>query len=202
MKKTHIKTYIIVAILISIVGISIAYAALQQQLQIKTNASVQSSQTSWNIVITENYCSGRQNRSVPGSGTPRDVQGYKVEIKGTTVTVSNAIIRAPGDTFGCRFYIENKGEVDAKVQSITGPTITFSGTGSTADEDVSLVQSNISCQYGNWTDGQGGISIGNLLAAGAKREIEVGYCFSMDMPKLPTNPVTFSATYTINFEQA
>ena len=197
MKKNHAKTYIIVAILISIVGISIAYAALSQQLQIKTNASIQSSQTSWNFVITENYCYGLQY-----DDTQRNVEGYKVDIKGTTVTISNVIIRAPGDTFGCNFSIENKGEVDAKVQSVSGPTTTFSGTGSNASADANLVKSNISCAYGDWWNPRNSISIGDKLPAGAKKNIEIGYCFNKNMLTLPTNPVTFSSTFSINFEQA
>ena len=175
MKKDHIKTYIIIAILISVIGMGIAYAALSQQLQIKTNASVQSSQTSWNIVMTKELCYGQENYKGSGGNRPRNVEGYSLDIKG---------------------------EVDAKVQSISGPTTTFSGTGSNASADANLVQSNMNCQYGDWWNPRKSISIGDTLPAGVKKEIEVGYCFSINMPNLPTNPVTFSSTFSINFEQA
>ena len=196
MKKNHAKTYIIVAILISIVGISIAYAALSQQLQIKTNASIQSSQTSWNFVITENYCYGLQY-----DDTQRNVEGYKVDIKGTTVTISNVIIRAPGDTFGCNFSIENKGEVDAKVQSKSPPKTTFSGTGSNATADANLVKTGL-WTYSQWNNPRTEINIGDILSAGEKKEIEIGFGFNVNMTTFPTNSVTFSITFSINFEQA
>ncbi len=194
MKKSHIKTYIIVAILISIIGISIAYAALQQQLQIKTNASVQSSQTSWNIVIEKDYCTQRGYTTNTGDMT----------VNGLTLTISNYTFKAPNDRFTCYFYIENKGEIDAKISSLDYKEPTISGTGSTATEDSALVKTNLwkALNWYNWPS-LSPISKGDKVLAGEKKRAEITYSINETMTTLPTNPVTFTnATYTINFEQA
>ena len=192
MKKSHIKTYIIVAILISIVGISIAYAALSQQLQIKTNTTVQSSQTSWNIVISKDSCSTYGGHTVFGT----------VEISGTTVTISNIKFQAPGDCFGCTFSIENKGEVKAKISSIDYKAPTFSGTGSNATADQKLINDNL-WKIFRWGDPDAEFKVGDILSPGEKKLITLQYGIQQSMATLPTNPVTFSnVVNTINFEQA
>ena len=193
MKRNHTKTYIIISMFISIVGISIAYAALSQQLQIKTTTTVQSSQTSWNIVIEKDGC---LKRGYTNTGD--------MTVNGSTITISNFTFKAPNDRFTCYFYVENKGEIDAKISSIDYKEPTISGTGSTATEDSALVKTNLwkALNWYNWPS-LSPISKGDKVLAGEKKRAEITYSINETMTTLPTNSVTFSnAVYTINFEQA
>ncbi len=198
MKKNHAKTYIIVAILISIVGISIAYAALSQQLQIKTNASVQSSQTSWNIVFNISKCDAYR-RSKAGTMT----------LDGNTITISNFILLAPDSGVSCYFSVENKGEVNAKIASINYQEPTLSGTGTSASTDVELVKSKLyvgiqKCENDSTTTNCSSINPATFQAAlSSGTKISFRLIFGLeDAEQLPTNPVTFSnAKFTVNFLQ-
>ncbi len=192
MKKDHIKTYIIVAIFISIIGISIAYASLSQQLQIKTSATVQDTKTSWNIVFEQDDC------YVVGFATKGTVKVDK-----TSVIISGFTLQAPGDSFACDLYIKNKGDVDAKISSVEDKNWpTFTGMGSTATEDEMLIRSYI---WGNfkWNSPTADIKVGEIIPSESTKKVRIQYGIRAEMPTLPANPVTFSnAVTTINFEQA
>ncbi len=194
MKKSHIKTYIIVAILISVIGISIAYAALQQQLQIKTNTTVQSSQTSWNISYETLNCS--INRGYAKIGT--------MSVSGTTITLSGFVFQAPNSMVECYFNIINNGEISAKILSIEPKTV-FTGSGTSKTTDETLISSHFRDlnQVVRWTDSSDWPSVkaGDKVLAGQTRKVALTFGIN-DMASLPTNPVNFSMTYTINFEQA
>ncbi len=185
MKKNHAKTYIIVAILISVIGISIAYAALSQQLQIKTNTTVQSSQTSWNVSLRKEDCY-----------TYHSAKKGTMEVNKTSVTISGFTLQAPNDDFSCVLYVENKGEVAAKITSINYIGPTFAGTGTSADADAKLISTNF------WHAIEG-IEKDDILNPGEEKRFGIGFGIQSSMTTLPTNPVTFTnATYTINFSQA
>ncbi len=188
MKRNHIKTYIILIIFISIIGISIAYASLNQQLQIKTSTTVQSSQTSWNIVISKDSCYTKGHAIL---GT--------VEITGTTFTLSNFKFQAPGDNFACVFIIENKGEIDAKISSANVTWPTASGINTTSDQK--LINENLWRVF-KWDSPTADVKIGDTIPSGSEKKILIQYGINSTMPTLPTNPVPFSAVATINFEQA
>ena len=195
MKKTYIKVYIIIAIFLSIIGISIAYAALSQQLQIKTTTTVQSSQTSWNVHFKE----------ADGCFTTGNVKTGTMTFQNTSITISNFILQTPGDEIRCYFYIKNEGQIKAKISSInyTAPTFTGNGTSKTTDE--TLVKSNflnhIEIHYSD--ENNPALTQGFTLNAGEKVYCRVRFTLSNSMTTLPTNSVTFTnATYSINFEQA
>ncbi len=182
MKNTHAKTYIIVVILISIVGISIAYAALSQQLQIKTNTTVQSSQTSWNIVLEADGCSS----------------GGTITVNGMTVTVSGLTLKKPGDDLRCYFYIHNKGELDAKISSVDYQTPIYGGS----DNDVALVSGFIGLGVRWPRDNWPYLVKGDTVLSTERKRVEVQLYLRSEMTSLPINPVTYSRTWIINFEQA
>ncbi len=193
MKKKHFKIYIVITIFILIIGISIAYATLSQTLKVNTTTTIQSSQTSWNIVITRSHC------TQGGYTNPGDMK-----VNGATITISNFTFKAPNDRFTCYFYIENKGEIAAKISSINYKEPAISGTGTTATEDSVLVKNNL-WKALNWNDWPSirGVTIGDKVLAGEKKFAEIVYGINESMTTLPNNPVTFTnAVYTINFEQA
>ena len=186
MKKSTVKTYIILTIFLSIMGISIAYAALQQQLQIKTSASVQSSQTSWNIRFLD---------SVDRCITTGNVKVGTLSIQNTSITISNFTLQTPGDEMRCYFWIENAGQIKAKISSInyTAPTYTGSGTSKTTDE--TLVKSNLSnyieihAAPDNDPKNNPALTQGFTLNAGEKVYCRVRFTLSNSMTTLPTNSV-------------
>ncbi len=195
MKKNHAKTYIIVAIFLSIVGISIAYAALSQQLQIKTSTTVQSSQTSWNVHFIK----------ADGCFTTGNVKIGTMTIQNTSITISNFILQTPGDEIRCYFHIKNEGQINAKISSIDYKEPTFTGSGTSKTTDEALIKNNLSHTielYNNGNDAKA-LPTGEKFYVGIDRYCRVRFTLSNAMTTLPTNSVTFTnATYTINFEQA
>ena len=197
MKRNHIKTYIILIIFISIIGISIAYAALSQQLQIKTNTTVQSSQTSWNISYQKEECYVEKGYVKLGTMT----------VNGTTITLSGFAFQAPSSIAYCYFDIINNGEINAKIASISGPEIIYTGSGVTKDEDEEKIKDSFSKFYkiyyfARWPENSWSpIKEGDKVLAGETRKVVLSVGTDDSMTTLPTNPVNFSMTYTINFEQ-
>ena len=194
MKKTHAKTYIIIAIFLSIIGISIAYASLSQQLQIKTNTTVQSSQTSWNISYQPLNCEAYDYAKL---GT--------MTVNGTTITLSGFALQTPSSLAYCYFNIINNGEINAKISSISGPNTVFTGSGSTKNEDEKLIKEHFfDGSFARWKTGNNWqiLKNGDKVLVGETRTVVLSVMLDNTMTTLPTNPVNFSITYTINFEQA
>ncbi len=193
MKKDHIKTYIIVAIFISIIGISIAYAALSQQLQIKTSTTVQDTKTSWNVKITNVSCSDN-NYATHG----------EVKFTDTTVTISNIVLKVPYSYVGCNITIKNAGQIAAKFSGYTKTTPKLTGSGSTATEDVNLIKSHLIEEFKDVSTNKDMNEFKNeLLAVGSTRVMRLVFGITNDLTTLPTNPVTISDySHTINYIQA
>ena len=185
MKKKHFKVYIVITIIILIIGISIAYATLSQTLKVNSTTTIQSSKTSWNIVLREEEC---YVKAFVKKGT--------MEVDGRSVTISGFTLQAPSDYFSCWFSVENKGEVAAKISSINHPAPTIAGTGTSASADATLIRNNLIQDFS-------GLKEGDILKPDEERRCGIGFGLREEMTVLPTNPVTFTnAVYTINFEQA
>lgn len=133
MSKT--KNVIIGGLLIAIVAMSVGYAALAQQLTINGTANINAS---WNIAFTkivEGTLTGATTKDTP-------------TISGTSATFE-VDLAYPGATATYDITVENKGSIDATLQSISGldatnssePTqIQYEITGITAGEDLNSTE--------------------------------------------------------------
>ncbi len=190
MSSHYFKSFIIVAIIIAIVGISLAYAGLSQTLNIKTTTSVQSQTTSWNVHF-----------ATADSGTSTNADKGTISLTNTTVTINGVVLKAPGASVTYTFYVKNDGQVPAQLNTLTRLTPSLSGTGTTATSDATIVQQNYSCSL---TQANGSaFSEGYKLNSGSSVQLKLVISYSADTSSLPIGDVVVSNLgYTLNFVQA
>ena len=113
-KDKGFKVMAVVALLIAVVGLSIAYAGYTATLTVEGTATVKSA---WEIVWTT-----LDNGTATGYA---DVDDKTLAIDETDQAISGDIgnLRAPGDTIKYTWKAENKGEIDATLTGVTLGTL-------------------------------------------------------------------------------
>ena len=122
------KKYLIMitAVILGLAGITIAYAALSQQLTVTVNKVTQTAQT-WNVALT----TGTLTATVEGTGDTGRNCGTATATA-TAITVDDTSLSKPGDGCVYTFVVKNTGTIAAKLGTITPtkPTSTTCGTAS------------------------------------------------------------------------
>ena len=136
-RKTSQKSMAIVvgALLVVIVGISVAYAAMSSSLTINATNVTQSS-ISWNV----GFQSGSVTPVAGGSGDTGRSCGTAT-VTSSSVTVANTTLSKPDDSCTYALVIKNTGGIDAKLGSITPKS----------PDSTSCTNSNASMVCGNIT---------------------------------------------------
>ena len=111
------KNILLGLLIVGLVSMTVAYASLTQTLQINSSAKVASGM--WSVhfkAIT--------------SGNPVTTSGYatstssSLTLNDTSVTTPTVTLKAPGDSITYLFDVINDGEIDAKLTSVTLPSVT------------------------------------------------------------------------------
>ena len=194
MKDNYFKGLCIVAICIAVVGISIAYASLQQVLNISATGKVQSSEKSWKVHF------------VAGSSSAGVVTGHAtagtMTLQDTSVSISGVVLKAPGDAVTYTFKVQNDGEIPAKISTYTPPSIVLSPSNSSASPSANTeaIKSYVKCEitYG----GSGVPTKDDKLAAGASKEVTVKISYDASANLLPNQDINVSTgTASITYVQ-
>ena len=181
---------LIAILIISIVTLTVAYAALSETLSIQGSAKVNAS--NWNIKL-ENSTS--QTNSKTGTAT------YTTPVvNGTTISYSVGLTK-PSDSVTLYFDVLNSGDVTGEITSIISSTPTCtSATGNTADADLVCNNLEISLVY---SDGSA-VSIGDVIntegyrclngstSSKTKAYIKLVVKLKDSMTSVPTSEVTIS----------
>ena len=184
------KNALIALLIIGLVSMTIAYAALTQQLQINAGAKVLNKSATWDIHFANvvagtpvGYASISQGKSLTGTGT-------------TTLSGLEVTLKAPGDSLSYTFDVVNNGSINAKINTngVSIPNIAnLTVTGS--EGDVAIVKSNLeySLVYatGDVNAGQTPAA-GDTLAAGQSRKLKLTISYKSNATSLPSNDVTVS----------
>ena len=143
-KKRGITLAIVVALVVAIISLGVAFAAFSTTLNINGTATVQAS--SWKIYFVPDPSTSTNE---PGSATnildaditPGNYAGFtSTATKGTTNTVAattitwNAKFKTPGDTIKYTIHVHNGGSYNAQIASTNGintPSITCTGSETT-----------------------------------------------------------------------
>lgn len=174
MKKTRKKqankqNALIVALLSTVGAMAVGYAALATTLTINGTATVDSE---WDVEIT----------GITASGDGKDDDGSPA-FTATTATF-DAILEKPGDVRTYTITVENKGTIDAKLDSIT-----LDPAGDTAG-----------CADITYTVDAAPTS-GSTLAAEDSTTVEISAKFN-DVEELPESTCSKSITGTLKYVQA
>lgn len=117
MNKDRKAMYVsLIALAIAVVGVSIAYAALSTSLKIKFGAVTQSAIT-WDVRLNKGTSVGIV------SGTNETTCG-NATVTESSVTLDNVGLSKPGDQCTYPLTVQNKGDIDANLQSITATSPT------------------------------------------------------------------------------
>jgi len=216
-KERKIKTLSLVALIVAVLGLTVAFAALSQTLTINGSASVNAAE--WDIHF-ENI---NKISSYEGSFNSEPV------LNGTSISNLNVTITKPGDSAALEFDIKNTGTINAKISSIeisklctlqsSVESCDWNNDGEVTQEDIDKVNDNISyivvyCDDNINNGYEKELKVNDTLNAGSIKHAYVGITyskvlFSGDIPtqeeatELPKRNLTFNdLSVTINYVQA
>ena len=179
----------IIALVISIIGLTVGYAAMQQTLKITSSSSVNPG--SWNVSFTT------VNATTTGSATCPAATGTN----STSVKISGIVLTKPGDACTYTATVKNSGTLSAKLSAAgTASTPTFTGTGTNASTDATTVKNNTTFTI---TPSSEIDTAGDTLATNGTGTVTMKITYNSAATTLPSASVTISNwTYTLPFVQA
>ena len=107
-RNERTRNIILIVLAVCLIGITVAYATLSQNLNISGVAKV--GKTSWNIHFTKVLTPKAEGYAEGGKAT--------LNSDSTVLTVSEGILKVPGDTITYVFDVINEGDLDAEVETV------------------------------------------------------------------------------------
>ncbi len=180
-KQRRIKMLSLSAVIVAVLGLTVAFAALSTTLNINGTAYLDAAK--WGIRF-ENLSSPTKIGSATTTGTAKIEESKAAEITGMNVSLS-----IPGDKIVYIVDLVNKGTINAKIDNI---------------EKTVLTQEQQRYLTFKVTDPNGyEIKQGDILSAGETKKITITIEFIKDLTKedLPKQTSTISLSYKLNFVQ-
>ena len=171
-KDLEVKDYkiiVIIALILGIIGLSIAFAAMSSTLKIN--------------FANDDY----------GSTTGSAIAG-SIYLKSTSIVIMDAKLNKPGDSVTYTFDVVNNGIIDAELSSITNLRPIFTGSGNDKVNDENIIRNNYIYSL-TYEDGSK-INIKDELKVGEKVRMKLTMAYKGDVLDTPNNPVTITNTGT------
>lgn len=169
------------ALVLSVVGISIGFAAMSTDLTINGSAEVVPS--SWDIKFKDlsspTITGDAEVTTAPTITSDTHIGNYAVKLT------------KPGDSVTYTFKVANDGTIDAKLTDFIKATPTFTGTGATASADATIVQNNFVYTV-TYSDDTAITKNTDELDAESYKTVKLVVGYKADATELPTNTVTIS----------
>ena len=187
-RNERTRNIILIVLAVCLIGITVAYATLSQNLNISGVANVD--KTSWDIHFTNVL-----TPKVEGQATG----GKAVLNSGSTVlTISEGTLSAPGDKITYIFDVINEGDLPAEVETtLTQMESCKAENGS----DVSMFCNKIGLDL-VYADTKEKVQKSDRLLSGETKTLNLIITYDKDklLTSLPTSPITLSnITSTINY---
>ena len=197
-KERRIKTLSLVALIVAVLGLTVAFAALSQTLTINGTASINSA--TWDVHfanLSEASTTGDASVSTPPT------------LNATSISDFEAVLTKPGDSITYEFDIVNGGTIDATISNFTedvGFCTSLIGSQVNDDNDASycdlddsndVTESDISIANNNFTytltykDGGEKVKRGDTLGKGETKRVVLKLEFNADSDWLPTHDLKF-----------
>ena len=210
MEKTRkIKIISLCALLVAVLGLTVAFAALSQTLTIKGSAAVNAA--SWDIHFEKT--SGKETE-VKGAATFTEPT-----LSGTTIENFSATLTKPGDSVIYYFDIVNNGTVDAQIESYNFPrafndcftninkysycmNFDFNSDGNLNALDKSVYFDLFNYQL-VYADTDKSVTQGDTINAGETKHMKLVIEYKDTATELPENNITLTSSVpiTITYEQ-
>ena len=210
MEKTRkIKIISLCALLVAVLGLTVAFASLSQTLTINGSAAVDAA--SWDIHFEKT--SGKETE-VKGAATFTEPT-----LSGTTIENFSATLTKPGDSVTYYFDIVNNGTVDAVVSSYDFPLAireclknnnAYSYCMNFDSNDDGVVDGSDYAMYLTmftsglrYADTDEGVTQGDTINAGETKHMKLFFEYKDTATELPKNNLTLTSKnpITITYEQ-
>lgn len=180
MKDGKKTVYYVVAfaLVLSVVGISIGFAAMSSQVTIGGQASV--TPANWKIKFVN--LSSAQIEGDAEVVTEPQIQSD------THIGDYEVNLTKPGDSVTYTFDITNEGTIDAELSSYTFANPTMTGTGTNATADANIVKDNFIYTL-TYADGSK-INTNDELKKDETKSLKLTIGYNSAATELPTNPVS------------
>ena len=172
---------VVLALVLSVVGISIGFAAMSTDLTI--NGSAEVVPASWDIKFKDlsspTITGDAEVTTAPTITSDTHIGNYAVKLT------------KPGDSVTYTFKVANDGTIDALLTNFIKATPTFTGTGATAAADATIVQNNFVYTI-TYSDDTAITKNTDELDAKSYKTVKLVVGYKDDATTLPTNAVTIS----------
>ena len=144
MKDRKTMIVIIIALIISIIGLGIAFAAFSQTLTINGNATVEA--TNWEVVF-EGMTSASTIDIPTTTGTAQEITRPTIKNNATEISTYSVSLQTPGDSVTYNFKVHNKGSFAANLGTLTisgvnKPLSPISGANLVTDSSIATANAN------------------------------------------------------------
>lgn len=178
-KNREVKIIAVVALLVAVVGLSVAYAALSTTLEISGNATINSA--SWDVKFVK--------VEQPAENVVGSASFVEPTVTSTSITDYDIKLSIPGDSVTYDFKIVNQGSIDAKLGTVNiGSISCVDATTETATEEAIAVCNNLTYSV-TYADGSE-IKVGDDLAkSGGTRDAKITLTFNQTADTVPANAI-------------
>lgn len=148
-RQRGIKALSLVALIVAVLGLTVAFAAMTQTLTINGTAKVDTAK--WDIhyeYITDGEKTAKKlQASTTGHASVPNPETAKIDEGATSISDIDMTLTRPGDSVSYDFNVVNAGDINAKITTFTKQvTPTCTGTDSDAEKaaaDADLVCGNL-----------------------------------------------------------
>ena len=192
--NNKIQNIVLGVLTVGLIGITVAYASLSQNLTINGTAKVAAA--TWDVHF-EGMSAGTATgyAAIPTTG--------KLAASGTSVSGNIGTLKAPGDTITYTFNVKNAGSINAKISSITAPKLTCAPVASGGSQTVANnVCANLTYTIEYTSESPKTIAVGNTLTSGASKNITLKIVNSSNATTLASEDIAVTASpMIINYVQ-
>ena len=183
MEKDRTKKITMIVLIVAVIGLTVAFAALSQNLTINGSANVDAA--TWNIHF-DNLGEAQISGEAIENEKPSINEDDRVRIDGINVTLNN-----PKDKVVYNVDLVNEGSIDAEISNIITPTLT--------EEQEKYLEFKVA-----YSDTDKELAIGDLLNKGETKHltITIRYKDEIDPSDLPKDKQTISLSYELTFTQS
>ena len=187
MKDRKIKIISLAAVIVAVLGLTIAFAAMSKVLNISSTGSMDTA--IWDIHFKNvQFQSKSANASISGTPTPTNND------KGTTIEGLNVTLKQPGDYVTYTADIENEGDIDAEIQLVTPPSLTQRQE-ELFEFKVVYTGTNDELKQGDFLSSKSPNNVKHITITFKYKDIT-------DKDKLPSTPEEISLSYSIKYVQS
>lgn len=197
-KERRIKGLSLVALVVAVLGLTVAFAALSTQLTIEGSANV--AKASWNV-----HFANLTGPTVSGKASAGEMTSdLGIQANTTTIKLPSMTLTMPDDTITYTVDVVNSGTIDAKVEAIPTCTKTVSATATDTDKnaaDKKMVEDNFICKL-TYSDDTEVIANDDLASNGGTKKMKLTIGYSDKATEVPSNDVNISdITVTMTYVQ-